>query len=257
MIQIGLRNCTEVNVPSGQNSFFSNIKDTQKEIENNINIINIINNNENKNGDVNNIQRNSIDSLKYSIKSESNININHNNNNNIKNEKKEDKEFTKSSTYNNQSQSINTFSYGNINDNINDNINNNNIQIQKSRTCQEYENFQRQSLTIRLNNIGRTHLETVLETLSEASNSKVDSSEISDDTENEEIKENDDNKENKENYETNENTGKYETKESGKNKDSENNNTEQKIQGSDIRINDNDFNVVTKKSLFLASEKTH
>ena len=92
-------------------------------------------------------------------------------------------------------------------------MNYNNIQIQKSRTCQENDYFQRQSLTIRLNNIGRTRLETVLETVSEASNSnsKILSSEISDDNEN---------KDNKENKETNEHTGKIETKESGRNKES-------------------------------------
>jgi hypothetical protein len=39
-----------------------------------------------------------------------------------------------------------------------------------------------------MNNIGRTRLETVLETVSEVSNSKIESSEISDDNENRDIK---------------------------------------------------------------------
>jgi hypothetical protein len=71
-----------------------------------------------------------------------------------------------------------------------------------------------------MNNIGRTRLETVLETVSEVSNSKIESSEISDDNEN---------RDNKENKDTNENTGKIETKESGKNKESEDINAEQNI----------------------------
>ena len=203
--------------------------------------MNIINNNGNKNADINNIQNSINESIKVSIKSENNINNNK--------DKEDYKSYTKSSTYNNPSQSNDTFNYNNLNDNMY----NNSIQIQKSRTCQENEKFQRQSLTIRLNILGRNHLETVLETVSEASNSKIDSSEITD-NENEDKKNNNDNKENND---TNDNTGKNETKESGKNKESENINSEQKMQGSDIKINDNDFNVVTKKSLFLSSEKTH
>ena len=117
-------------------------------------------------------------------------------------------------------------------------------QIQKSRTS-ENENFHYLSFTLRLNNLGQNRLETVLETLSEASNSKVDSSEISEEDEN-----NQNNKKNEENEENEDKKIKEEVANS--------NNTEQKLQGTDTKINDSDYNIANKKSLyFLSSEKTH
>ena len=68
-------------------------------------------------------------------------------------------------------------------------------QIQKSRTCRENENIHSSSFTLRLNQFGQNRLETVLETISEVSKSKVDSSEISDDDENEENKKDNENNE--------------------------------------------------------------
>lgn len=211
------------------------MKETPKEIENNNNI----NNDNNNILDLNNFHKNSNDSLKLSIKSDKI------NNNNIKDDEREEyKLYTKSNTFNNSRQANNSFNYSNINDNINNNI----IQIQKSRTCRENEVLKRQSFTIRLNNMGANHLETVLETVSEVSNSKNVSSEISDDDDNV----------NKENENNDQNKGG--TNEKEKNKEESGNiniNIDLKIQGSDTKINDSDYNAATKKTLFLSSEKTH
>ena len=173
-----MRNVSEINVPSAKNSFLK--ETTTKEVDNNIN--NNINNSE-----INNCKNNTNESLKLSE------------NNNKNEEKEENKKFTKSSTYNEQNNKSNN-SFNNCILNDNDIINNNLIQLQKSRTC-ENEVFQRQSFTLGFNNINRNHLETVLETVSEVSNSKVDSSDV-----------------NKKKEET-ENNGKNETKETGKNKE--------------------------------------
>ena len=143
----------------------------------------------------------------------------------------------KSSTFNQKENHIineNNNETKNLNDNIINNIN----AIQKSRTYIE-NTIPRLSFTLRLNNLGQNHLETVLETVSETSNSKVDSSEISDD---------EGNIINNEGIET-----KQLKEESG------NINSEQKLQ-TDTRINDSEYNNTTqnKKSLyFLTSEKTH
>ena len=211
------------------------MKETPKEIENNNNI----NNNYNNILDLNNLYKNSNDSLKLPIKSDKIIN------NNIKvDEREEYKLYTKSNTYNNSSQANNSFNYSNINDNINNNI----IQIQKSRTSRENELLKRQNFTIRLNNIGVNHLETVLETVREVSNSKNDSSGISDD----------DDSLNKENENNGQN--KNGINENDKNKEVSGNlniNIDLKIQGSEAKINDSDYNTATKKTIFLSSEKTH
>ena len=50
------------------------------------------------------------------------------------------------------------------------------------------------------------------------------------------------------------------TKKKEKNKEESGNiniNIDLKIQGSDTKINDSDYNAATKKTLFLSSEKTH
>ena len=89
----------------------------------------------------------------------------------------------------------------------------------------------------------QNHLETVLEAVSEASNSKIDSSEISDD---------------EEKNENNKNNIKNETKESGKVKEELCTITSKQKNQTDTKINDNECNIVNKKSLyFLSSEKTH
>ena len=141
--------------------------------------------------------------------------------------------MTKSSTFNeHNNQPNNLFNYININDN--DILINNNIPLQKSMSCQENEVFQRQCFTLGFNNINRNHLETVVETLSEVSNSKADSSELNNKNED------------------NENSGKNETKETTKNKEESCNiNSEQKNSGLDIKINERD-NFTPKKSLFLS-----
>ena len=89
--------------------------------------------------------------------------------------------YAKSRTYNKKENNI-THNIIKLSDNAINNIN----QIQKSRTCRENQNIHRTSFTLRLNNFGQNHLETVLETVSEVSISKVDSSEISDEDENNE-----------------------------------------------------------------------
>lgn len=143
--------------------------------------------------------------------------------------------YIKSSTYNKRENNI-SFNINNLNDNST-----NREQIQKSRTS-ENDNFHYSSFTLRLNNLGQNRLETVLETVSEASNSKVDSSEISDEEEN-----------NENNLKNEENEDKKIKEEFGNS-----NNTEQKMQGTDTKINDSDYNIANKKSLyFLSSEKTH
>jgi hypothetical protein len=143
--------------------------------------------------------------------------------------------YIKSSTYNKRENNI-SFNINNLNDNST-----NREQIQKSRTS-ENDNFHYSSFTLRLNNLGQNRLETVLETVSEASNSKVDSSEISDEEEN-----------NENNLKNEENKDKIIKEEFGNS-----NNTEQKMQGTDTKINDSDYNIANKKSLyFLSSEKTH
>ena len=166
---------------------------------------------------MNNIQRNSNDSINLSQKSENN-NFNDYKNEDIKNS------LLKSITYN-----INNTTSININY-ISENQNNTQQPLQKSRTSWENENFPR--LTLLLNNFAQNRLETVLETISEVSNSK-----ISDDNENR-------NKNNEEN-------------ENGKIKEEIDDNIEKKIPGSDIKINDSNYNnnITTKKSCFLSSDK--
>ena len=118
--------------------------------------------------------------------------------------------------------------YNNLNDKPNIDKN-----IQKSRTCQDNENFNRVSFTLRLNNLGQNHLETVLEAVGEASDSKFDSSKISGDAENDK---------------GNKNNIKNETKESLKIKEESGNLASTKIQGTETK-NDSENNFVKKKSL--------
>ena len=183
---------------------------------------------------INNYMRNSSESVKLSQRSE-NYYINNNNS------KKEDifKTITKSNTYDKRNDQSTSFNIINLNDNMNNNI-------QKSRTCRENENIYINitSSILHLINLNQNHLETVLETVSEASNSKIDSSEISNENENNsnKIESKDDINEN--------DTGNKKTKEETIN------NSDHKINGSDFRINDSENNTATKKSLYFP-EKTH
>lgn len=83
----------------------------------------------------------------------------------------------KSSTFNQKENSITNEINNEIN-NINDNVIINSNIILQSRAYFENTNPML-SFTLRQNNLGQNHLETVLEIVSEASNSKVNSSEIS------------------------------------------------------------------------------
>ena len=176
--------------------------------------------------------KNSNDSIKLSQRSE-NYYIN-------SNSKIEDikKIITKSNTYNKSNDPSTAFNIINLNDNLNNNI-------QKSRTYREENlNINRTSSILRLMNLNQNHLETVLETVSEASNSKVDSSGISNENENDS-----DNSENKDDINEND-TGNKKTKEETIN------NSDHKINASDFRIYDSENNTATKKSLYFP-EKTH
>ena len=174
------------------------------------------------------------DSMKLSQRSE-NYYINNNNS------KIDDmyKTITKSNTYNKKNDQSTSFNIINLNDNLNNNI-------QKSRTCRENENIyiNRTNSILHLINLNQNHLETVLETVSEVSNSKVDSSEISNENENDSQK-----IQSKDDINENDTVNK-------KTKEETINNSEHKINGSDFRINDSDNNTATKKSLYFP-EKTH
>lgn len=183
---------------------------------------------------INNYMRNSSESVKLSQRSE-NYYINNTNS------KKEDiyKTITKSNTYDKRNDQSTSFNIINLNDNMNNNI-------QKSRTCRENENIfiNRTSSILHLINLNQNHLETVLETVSEASNSKIDSSEISNENEN-----NSNKIESKDDINENDTVNK-------KTKEETINNSEHKINGSDFRINDSENNTTTKKSLYFPV-KTH
>ena len=183
---------------------------------------------------INNYMRNSSESVKLSQRSE-NYYINNTNS------KKEDifKTITKSNTYDKRNDQSTSFNIINLNDNMNNNI-------QKSRTCRENENIfiNRTSSILHLINLNQNHLETVLETVSEASNSKIDSSEISNENGN-----NSNKIESKDDINENDTVNK-------KTKEETINNSEHKINGSDFRINDSENNTTTKKSLYFPV-KTH
>ena len=97
---------------------------------------------------------------------------------NIDNPENEQRDLSKSITYNMSNEDL----FYNIN-NLNEIINNNNIPMQKSRTYQENENIpNRAGLILNFNYFGLNHLETVYETVNE-SNSKDNPSEINEDPE--------------------------------------------------------------------------
>ena len=93
--------------------------------------------------------------------------------------------YIKSSTYN-IGEGITVFQINNFNDSMNINQS----AVKKSKTCKEetINNINRLNIQYRFNNNnnGPNRLATVLETINEVSNSKVDSSELSDDNNNNE-----------------------------------------------------------------------
>ena len=207
---------TEVNI---LNSIYSNPKETPREMEeyNDRNL-----------------------TIKIDDNQELNLLVKNNNANSGKNPQKneEDKIWTKSNTYALGERDIS-------------NNENNNYESKKSKTISENENVPRIN-NLRLNN----HLETVLETINELSNSKIEVSKLSDDPEK-------DNKNNNLNNNVNkDNICKYKKEEAPK----VNINIDHKIQVSENRINDSENTTSTlvtttlnntKKPLnFIISEKT-
>ena len=87
--------------------------------------------------------------------------------------------YIKSSTYN-IGEGVTVFQINNFNDNINIDKS----AVKKSKTCKEgtINNTNRLNIQTKFNNMGPNRLGTVLETIFEVSNSKVDSSELSDDS---------------------------------------------------------------------------
>ena len=94
-----------------------------------------------------------------------------------KNIEEENNPYKKSSTYN-IGEGVTLFTINNFNDN---NTGKNSVKKSKSQKEGKSNNLNLQS---RVNNNVQNHLATVLETINEVSNSKIDSSEISDDVEN-------------------------------------------------------------------------
>jgi hypothetical protein len=178
--------------------------------------------------------------IKIDDNQELNLLVKNNNSNSEKTPQKneEDKIWTKSNTYALGERDIS-------------NNENNNYDSKKSKTISENENVPRIN-NLRLNN----HLETVLETINELSNSKIEVSKLSDDPEK-------DNKNNNLNNNVNkDNICKYKKEEASK----VNINIDHKIQVSENRINDSENTTSTlvtttwnntKKPLnFINSEKT-
>ena len=207
---------TEVNI---LNSIYSNPKETPREMEE-YNEQNL--------------------TIKIDDNQELNLLVKNNNSNSEKTPQKneEDKIWTKSNTYALGERDIS-------------NNENNNYDSKKSKTISENESVQRIN-NLRLNN----HLETVLETINEISNSKIEASKLSDEPE----------KDNKNNNLSNnadkDNICKYKKEEASK----VNINIDHKIQVSENRINDSENTTSTlvtttwnntKKPLnFINSEKT-
>ena len=163
--------------------------------------------------------------------------------------------FAKSVTYN-IGEGDNTI---NINELGGNNLNPQKLEVKKSRTCKETDNSSRVNSNFILY-YNKNRLETVLETVNEVSNSKIDSSNISDKIKN-------DNNNNNKNLISDVNIDNINLKEI--NIDNRKNiiNREYKNHDSENRINDSENNTIsalitaaannTKKSLyFLKSEKT-
>ena len=160
--------------------------------------------------------------IKIEDNQELNLLVNNHNSNGTKIPQKneeEDKIWTKSNTYALGERDISN------NELIDNNLNVNIYEAKKSKTISENENVQRIN-NFRLNN----HLETVVETINEISNSKIDASKLSDDAEKDNKNNNLSNNVNKDNI------CKYKKDEISKN----NINIDHKIQVSENRINDSE-----------------
>jgi hypothetical protein len=160
--------------------------------------------------------------IKIDDNQELNLLVKKNNSNSAKNPQKneeEDKIWTKSNTY-----ALGERDTSN-NELIDNNLKINIYEAKKSKTISEKENVQRIN-NLKLNN----HLETVLETINEISNSKIEASKLSDEPE----------KDNKNNNLSNnadkDNICKYKKEEASK----VNINFDHKIQVSENRINDSE-----------------
>lgn len=200
------------------------------------------------------MDENNEQNLTIKIENNQEINLMVKNNNSVrakspqKNEE-EDKIWTKSNTYALGERDISN------NELIDKNLNINAYEAKKSKTISENENVQRIN-NFRLNN----HLETVLETINEISNSKIEVSKLSDDAEKDIIN---DNLNNNNNINI-DNICKYKKDEASK--INININLEHKVQVSENRINDSENTTSTlltatgnntKKQLnFINSEKT-
>ena len=151
-----IKNLSDINIRSGLNLLNSNE-------------IDFISINKNKNIKERNLSnKNIIPSIKLSP-----------NNGPIKKIEDDNSLYKKSSTYN-IGEGETSFTINNFNDSGN---NKNSIYI-KSKTCKE-ENINKLNLQYRFNNnICRFHLDAVLETINEVSNSRVDSSDLSEDKNN-------------------------------------------------------------------------
>jgi hypothetical protein len=188
---------TEINI---LNSIYSNQKETPREME----------------------EYNDRDlTIKIDDNQELNLLVKNNNSNSEKTPQKneEDKIWTKSNTY-----ALGERDTSN-NELIDNNLKINIYEAKKSKTISEKENVQRIN-NLKLNN----HLETVLETINEISNSKIEASKLSDEPE----------KDNKNNNLSNnadkDNICKYKKEEASK----VNINIDHKIQVSENRINDSE-----------------
>jgi hypothetical protein len=175
--------------------------------------------------------------IKIDDNQELNLLVKKNNSNSAKNPQKneeEDKIWTKSNTY-----ALGERDMSN-NELIDNNLNENIYESKKSKTISDNENVQRIN-NFRLNN----HLETVLETINEISNSKIDVSKLSDDPEKDNKNSNLSNNVNKDN------TCKYKKDETLK----VNINIDHKIQVSENRINDSENTTSTLVTTTLNNTK--
>lgn len=169
MLQIGIKNITDVNVPPAFNIIYSNQNELQqiqikskhssKKNSNNLNLSN-------------NISKENIDSKSQSL--------------NVSYEKEEDNLLPKISSSYNLGEGETSFQINNFNDNPSN-------EFKKSRTYKE-QTGNDLKFQYNINNNQQNRFEAVLETINEVS-SIVDSSELSDDDENNDVNKNKNNNE--------------------------------------------------------------
>ena len=217
MLQIGIRNISDVNVPPAINIIYSNQNELQpiqskskhssKKNSNNLNLSN-------------NISKDNIDSKSQSIK--------------VSTENEDDNLLLKRSSSYKLGEGVTSFKIKNFNENI---LN----ELKKSRTYKE-EITNGLNFPYPMYNNQQNHLAAVLETINEVS-SRVDSSELSDDDENNDANKNSKNNNNKNN--------------DCKIKEGTNDNNYKKEDVYDNKqINESDTAFATKKSSLLLSKIT-